>query len=141
MDTLEATLEAFCGMLSTLEVNAERMEEAAGDSAMLATDLADYLVAKGVPFREAHMAVGKLCELDVPLQELPIEECRRQSPAFDTDAVPGDSPGIGRGPRRGGRHRPGPRGHRPARGTPPLARGRPCLGHTPKPPAEAPLGF
>ena len=85
VDTLEATLEAFCGMLSTLEVNAERMEEAAGDSAMLATDLADYLVAKSVPFREAHMAVGKLCELDVPLQELPIEEYRRQSPAFDTD--------------------------------------------------------
>ena len=62
-DTLEATLDAMRGMLSDCSVNAARMREAAEDSALLATDMADYLVGKGVPFREAHAAVSALCEL------------------------------------------------------------------------------
>ena len=91
VDTLEPTLEAFRGMLSTLEVNTQRMESAAGDSALLATDLADYLVTKGVPFREAHTAVSKLCDdaaaKGVALGDLSIEDYRRVSSAFDADAL------------------------------------------------------
>ncbi len=62
VDTLLATLDVTRGMLSTLRVNRERMEDAASDPALLATDLADYLVGKGVPFREAHAAVSSLVE-------------------------------------------------------------------------------
>jgi argininosuccinate lyase len=47
-------------MLPELKINRERMENAARDPNLFATDLADYLVKKGVPFREAHETVGKL---------------------------------------------------------------------------------
>ena len=90
VDTLEATLEAMRGMLGGCAVNAERMREAAEDSALLATDLADYLVGKGVPFREAHAAVSALCdaasERGVPLTSLPLEEMQALRPEFDADA-------------------------------------------------------
>lgn len=90
VDTLEATLEAMRGMLGDCAVNAERMREAAEDSALLATDLADYLVGKGVPFREAHAAVASLCgvasERGVPLTALPLEEMQALRPEFDADA-------------------------------------------------------
>ena len=90
VDTLEATLEAMRGMLGGCAVNAERMREAAEDSALLATDLADYLVGKGVPFREAHAAVSALCdaasERGVPLTSLPLEEMQALRPEFAADA-------------------------------------------------------
>jgi len=90
VDTLEATIEAMRGMLGDCAVNAERMREAAEDSALLATDLADYLVGKGVPFREAHAAVSALCgvasERGVPLTALPLEEMQALRPEFDADA-------------------------------------------------------
>lgn len=90
-DTLDATLEAMRGMLGDCAVNAERMREAAEDSALLATDLADYLVGKGVPFREAHAAVSKLCEIaaerGVALTALPLEDMRALRPEFDADAL------------------------------------------------------
>ena len=90
IDTVLATLDVFKGMVSTLKVNAEHMTEAAGESYMLATDLADYLVsAKGVPFREAHGIVNKLCGYAVSrgkgLHQLEIEEYRRFSPQFGED--------------------------------------------------------
>ncbi len=89
VDTLGATLEAMRGMLDDCEINAARMQEAAADSSLLATDMADYLVAKGIPFREAHAAVGALCELaaerDVPVTQLPLDEMRAASGAFDDD--------------------------------------------------------
>ena len=90
VDTLEATLEAMRGMLGGCAVNAERMREAAEDSALLATDLADYLVGKGVPFREAHAAVSALCDIaaerGAPLTALPLEEMQALRPEFDADA-------------------------------------------------------
>jgi len=61
VDTLLPTLEVFQGMLSGLELDRERVESLAGESSMLATDLADYLVNKGVPFRKAHGIVKDLC--------------------------------------------------------------------------------
>ena len=90
VDTLEATLEAMRGMIGDCAVNAERMREAAEDSTLLATDLADYLVGKGVPFREAHAAVASLCgvasERGVPLTALPLEEMQALRPEFEADA-------------------------------------------------------
>ena len=89
VDTLGATLDAFCGMLGSIEVDEARMEEAAQDSSLLATDMADYLVGKGVAFRDAHAAVSALSEAasarGVGLGELSLDELRRRSPAFDAD--------------------------------------------------------
>jgi len=63
--------------------------EAALDDGMLATDLADYLVRKGVPFRESHHLVGRAVrraeELGVPLKELALGEYQAIHPAFDED--------------------------------------------------------
>ena len=89
VETLDATLEVFAGMLGSVQVDAERMRSAAEDSALLATDMADYLVSKGVPFRMAHAAVRGLCDLAAqdgrPLGMVTLEEYRRFSPAFDAD--------------------------------------------------------
>ena len=61
VDTLQTTIEVFAAMLPGLELQTERVESLAGESGMLATDLADYLVGKGVPFREAHGIMRELC--------------------------------------------------------------------------------
>jgi len=89
VDTLIATLEAFSGMLQSAEVDEAKMQAAADDSQLLATDMADYLVGKGLPFRDAHSAVSALTDLaadrKVSLAELSIEEFHSQSSAFDED--------------------------------------------------------
>jgi argininosuccinate lyase len=59
IDTLEMTLPVAAGVLRTLEVNADRMNQSL-DLSLLATDLADYLVANGTPFRDAHAKVGAM---------------------------------------------------------------------------------
>jgi argininosuccinate lyase len=59
-DSLLPALRALTGMIETLSFNTERMRLAAEDPSLLATDLAEHLVAKGVPFREAHEAIGAL---------------------------------------------------------------------------------
>jgi argininosuccinate lyase len=85
-DLLELLLPVTSGVLRTLTVNAGRMR-ADIDPAVLATDLADQLVQKGVPFREAHHAVGRAVrragELGVALNELPLAEWQALHPAFD----------------------------------------------------------
>ena len=87
MATLLGALEAFQGMVDSLRVNEARMAQAASDPAMLATDLADYLVGKGTPFREAHAAVSALTEFaierNLTLAQLPLDEYRAHHPAFD----------------------------------------------------------
>ena len=60
VDTVCAALEVFSAMLPKIEINRGRMEAAASDPSLLATDLAEYLVKKGTPFREAHEIVGAL---------------------------------------------------------------------------------
>ncbi|CAK1248295.1 argininosuccinate lyase [Fructobacillus evanidus] len=60
MDTILASVKVFTGMLSTMTVHADRMEAATKDDFSNATELADYLATKGVPFRQAHAAVGEL---------------------------------------------------------------------------------
>ncbi len=87
VDTLLPTLRVFQGMLSGLTLNVERVNDLAGESYALATDLADYLVSKGVPFREAHGVVRELCRhcesQKRDLQKLSLDEYHQFSPHFD----------------------------------------------------------
>ncbi|MBT9132725.1 MAG: Argininosuccinate lyase [Firmicutes bacterium] len=89
VDTLHSTLEVFCGMIRTLTVNSSRAGQAAGESYTLATDLADYLVKKDAPFREAHSIVGKLVRhalsQEKSLPELPIADYQSFSTLFGED--------------------------------------------------------
>ncbi|PKQ37514.1 MAG: argininosuccinate lyase [Actinobacteria bacterium HGW-Actinobacteria-1] len=91
IDTLADALTAAEGMLSTMRVNAARMAEGARGGFMAATDLADYLAAHGMPFREAHEVVGKLvlaCEREGrTLQQLTAAELAAASPVFGEDAL------------------------------------------------------
>ncbi len=89
--TLADCLAACAGMVATLTVVEDRMRVGAGGGFMAATDLADYLAANGVPFREAHEIVGRLvleCERSGrTLQELSLENLHAASPAFGADAL------------------------------------------------------
>src|SRR5437763_6727663 len=85
VDTVSAALEVFAAMLPELVVHRERMESAARDPQLLATDLAEYLVRKGVPFRDAHAIVGKLTASGKPLNALSDDEYRAASDAFGPD--------------------------------------------------------
>jgi len=89
VDTLLATLDVLAAMLPSLRVNAERMGAAAAESYTLATDLADYLTQRGLPFRQAYEAVGRLVryaeEQGKALGQLSLEEYRRFSPLFEED--------------------------------------------------------
>lgn len=82
-------LDVLAGVLAGLRVDARRCAAAVADPALLATDLADYLVRKGVPFREAHHAVGaavRLAENEaVPLDRLTLGRIRSVHRAFDPD--------------------------------------------------------
>jgi argininosuccinate lyase len=88
IDTLKIELPIVAGVIGTLRVNGERMAAALNDG-MLATDLADYLVRQGVPFRESHGLVGRVVrraeELGVPLKELGLDEYQAIHPAFAED--------------------------------------------------------
>jgi argininosuccinate lyase len=83
LDTLDLGLQVAAAAVATLQARPERMAAALDDS-MLATDLADELVRRGVPFREAHGKVGRLVrraiELRVPLRQLPIAEYQAVQP-------------------------------------------------------------
>ena len=87
VDTLLATMDVFQGMLSSLTLNVDRMNLSAGEDLALATDVADYLVNKGLPFREAHGVVRELCGYceaqDKDLRDLRLEEYQRFSSLFD----------------------------------------------------------
>jgi argininosuccinate lyase len=92
VDTLADSLAIMTDLVATgITANVERMREAAGEGHATATDLADYLVRKGLPFRDAHEAVAqavreaerRACDLSA----LPLAELRRFSPLIDNDAV------------------------------------------------------
>ena len=91
VDTTKTALEVFAAMLPELKINRERMENAARDPNLLATDLAEYLVKKGTPFREAHQIVGELVvhsiTKSVPLDQIDIAEMKKFSPHFGDDVV------------------------------------------------------
>jgi argininosuccinate lyase len=87
-DTLLAILPVIAGALRTIAAKPERMRNAI-DSTMMATDLADYLVGKGIPFRETHAIAGKAVRLagekNVSLEKMPLEAYQTLSPAFEAD--------------------------------------------------------
>ena len=87
VDTLLPSLEVFAGMLSSLKINKDKMENAASRDYILATDLADYLVSKGETFRNAHAVTAKLVsyatEKGKPLDQLRLDEYRKFSNLFD----------------------------------------------------------
>jgi len=88
LDTLILELPLVSAVIRTLKIDAMRMSSALND-ALLATDLADYLVRKGIPFRTTHRLVAKLIQraeaLDLPLQELDLHEYQAVCPAFGDD--------------------------------------------------------
>jgi len=83
--------EVLAGVLGGMTFHRERCAAAVADPALLATDLADYLVLKGVPFREAHHVVGAVVRLAeknvVTLDQLPTPEMQKIHPAFGPDWV------------------------------------------------------
>ncbi|GAB1608162.1 argininosuccinate lyase-like [Argonauta hians] len=87
-DTMSAILQVATGTLQTLTIKREKMEAALSPD-MLATDLAYYLVRKGIPFREAHSMSGQCVamaeEKEVLLSELTVADLKTISPSFDTD--------------------------------------------------------
>jgi len=91
VDTVRGALEVFSAMLPKIEINRDRMEAAAGDPNLLATDLAEYLVKKETPFREAHEIVGELvahaAEAGLLLNQIPLSDMRSFSPLFDIDVA------------------------------------------------------
>ncbi|HOV70372.1 MAG TPA: argininosuccinate lyase, partial [Clostridia bacterium] len=88
-DTANSSLKVFTGMLDTLTFNKEAMLNGAKKGFTDATDAADYLVKKGMPFRSAHECIGKLVlmaiEKNKSLDQLTLEEYREVSPVFDED--------------------------------------------------------
>ena len=89
VDTLEAIIGVLPPMLSTLTFRADRMRRAAGENFATATDLADYLVNKGLAFRDAHVVVGRVVRhaIDVgkELEGLTLAELQRFSPLITAD--------------------------------------------------------
>ena len=87
-DTLSLTLPALTGALRSLVVNRERMQ-AALEPDLFATDLADYLVRRGIPFRQAYEISARVVRLageqSVPISELTLADLKRLSPAFESD--------------------------------------------------------
>jgi argininosuccinate lyase len=89
VETVQGSLAVLAPTLQTLRVRADRMLDAASDSALLATDVAEYLVGRSVPFREAHHAVGQLVRrahtLGVDLAQVPRQDCRELHPQLDVE--------------------------------------------------------
>jgi len=90
-DTVRATTRLMAAMLRHTTVNAAACARAASDPALLATDLADYLVGKGMPFRQAHHLVGAVVAraeaTGKPLNQLTLAELQSVDPAFGRDAL------------------------------------------------------
>lgn len=89
LDTVKACLGIFAPMIATMRPNKENMYRAAGKGFINATDLADYLVGKGIPFRTAYKTVGEIVaygiKTDKTLEELSLEEYKKFSDLFDED--------------------------------------------------------
>lgn len=90
-DTVRDTLAVMAAMLRQVQIDTARTEAAAGESFSLATDVADYLVRKGVPFRDAHQIVAALVrsaqEQGKSLADLTLEDYKKHSPHFGKDIL------------------------------------------------------
>ena len=89
IDTTKGCISLFTGMIDTMKFNKENMELSAKNGFTNATDAADYLVGKGVPFRDAHGIVGQLVlfciEKDIALDDMTLSEFKAISPVFEED--------------------------------------------------------
>ena len=89
IDTVSASLAIMAELLENLEFNTKRMQEATETGYMTATDLADYLVMKDVPFRDAHGIVGRAVAFCIDkgceLADLKLEELQQFSPVIGDD--------------------------------------------------------
>ncbi|MGB2885318.1 MAG: argininosuccinate lyase [Dehalococcoidia bacterium] len=89
VDTLLSTLEVFAPMIASLHIRSDHISRAAEENYTLATDIADYLVKKGVPFRQAHAIVGNLVRYAIDNQktllEIELSEYRKFYPDFEND--------------------------------------------------------
>ncbi|MDP4171463.1 MAG: argininosuccinate lyase [Bacillota bacterium] len=89
IDTLEGALLLLAPMIETMKVKQERMKQAVTEDYSNATDIADYLVNKGLPFREAHEVIGKLVLFGIQqnkyLLQLSLNEFKEFSPLFEKD--------------------------------------------------------
>ena len=89
IDTVKMCLQVFAPMIATMTANTANMKRAAQTGFINATDLADYLVKKGLPFRSAYKISGQLVALCIQkgtvLEELPLETYKEYSDLFDTD--------------------------------------------------------
>jgi argininosuccinate lyase len=87
VDTVQQSLTVFAAMLADVKVNAANCERAVSDPLLLATDVADWLVNKGVPFRHAHEVVGKAVAISeqtgIPLDKLSLAEWKKIHPVCD----------------------------------------------------------
>lgn len=91
VDTVKVSLAVLTELIKALEVNKEAMARAASDGFLLATDLADYLVERGLPFREAHEVVGRIVRYCMDhkrdLTALSVKEFKRFSPLIEKDVL------------------------------------------------------
>lgn len=88
MDTVRATVRIFASMVRDIKVKKKHCEEAASDPLLLATDLADYLVLQGIPFRDSHHLVGALVvlaeKLGKPIDQLTVKEMQQVDKRLDS---------------------------------------------------------
>src|SRR5712692_2851748 len=88
-DQIADMLAVATGALANTKFNDERLRAAASNPVLLATEAADYLVHKGIPFRQAHDLVGKVLreaeKQNIPWTSLPLEALQEISPAFEAD--------------------------------------------------------
>ena len=89
IDTVKGCLALFTGMMRTMKFNKEIMADSAMNGFTNATDAADYLVNRGVPFRDAHSIIGKLVltciDKDKAIHEMTIDELKEISDVFEPD--------------------------------------------------------
>ncbi|OEH91839.1 argininosuccinate lyase [Bacillus solimangrovi] len=89
VNTVKGSLKIFAGMIETMKIHTDSMEKAVRSDFSNATELADYLASKGMPFREAHEVVGKLVytciQKHIYLLDLPFEEYKSGSELFEED--------------------------------------------------------
>jgi len=88
VDNVSKLLPVITAVVSTLQVNSDKMQAALGEE-LLATDLADYLVKKGMPFRSAHHVVGKVVQIasndSIPISQISLETLCELSDLFAED--------------------------------------------------------
>lgn len=89
IETIKGSLRIFDGMVATMTVNTDRLQATVRQDFSNATELADYLVTKGIPFREAHEIVGKLVlwaiQHGMYLLDIPLEVYQDHQPQIETD--------------------------------------------------------